>query len=59
MQTSGGIWDNPDEFQPERHLSNDEKTLKPKHEANLPFGVGKRYVKKVEFSLITNTDFGE
>ena len=35
------IWGNPEEFQPERFLSADGKTLK-KHDALMPFGVGKR-----------------
>ena len=35
------IWGNPEEFQPERFLSADGKTVK-KHDALMPFSVGKR-----------------
>ena len=34
-------WDEPEEFRPERFLSEDGKTLK-KHDAFMPFSVGKR-----------------
>ena len=34
-------WDQPDEFKPERFLSADGKSFK-KHEALMPFGLGKR-----------------
>ena len=41
IHNSPKIWGNPEDFQPERFLSADGKTLK-KHDAWMPFSVGKR-----------------
>lgn len=55
------FWENPDEFNPERFLSPDKKTLM-KNDALMPFSVGKRAclgesLAKDEFFLFLTTIF--
>ncbi|XP_064481866.1 cytochrome P450 2J6-like [Ornithodoros turicata] len=52
VHTNPLVWDNPEEFNPYRHLSDDGSKLLPRHEHIIPFSTGKRMCPGETFATV-------